>query len=151
MLSYTHFTQEERICLQELLSKDYSMRKIADILGRNVSSVSREINRNKSKYRPKKPSNNKYQYHAWRAQTLSIMRRRENKRYRLLPDTKAWDYVVEKLNIYWTPEEISNRWKKDNPDEPVIGTSTIYRYIKSGKFKAGRIWNVRRRSSQTII
>ena len=113
MLSYTHFTQEERICLQELLSKGYSMRKIAAFLGRNVSSVSREINRNKSK-QPKRPSNNKYKYHAWRAQTLTIIRRRENKHYRLLPDTPEWNYVVEKLNQYWSPEEISNRWKLDN-------------------------------------
>lgn len=151
MLSYTHFTREERICLQELLSKDYSMRKIAEILGRNVSSVSREINRNKSIYRPKKPSNNKYQYHAWRAENLSIMRRRANKHYRLLPDTKAWNYVVEKLNLYWTPEEISNRWKLDNPDNQPIGTSTIYRYIKSGKFKGiTRRTHLRRRGKKKV-
>ena len=134
MLSYTHFTREERICLQELLAKDYSMRRIAEILGRNVSSVSREINRNKSKY-PKKPSNNKYKYHAWRAQTLAIIRRKEKKSYRLEPDTIAWEYVVEKLNQYWSPEQISNRWKMDHPEEPVIGTSTIYRYIAKGLFE----------------
>ena len=135
MLSYTHFTLDERICLQKLLSEGYSMRRIAAFLGRNVSSVSREINRNRSKYPPKKPSNNQYQYHAWRAQTLSVVRRRMNKHYRLLPDTKEWNYVVDNLNQYWTPEEISNRWKLDHPDEQHIGTSTIYRYIKSGKFK----------------
>lgn len=50
MMSYTHFALNERKYLQELLSEGYSFRKIAEILGRNVSSVSREVNRNKCKY-----------------------------------------------------------------------------------------------------
>ena len=47
-MSYTHFTLEERICLQNLLKENYSMRRIAAILGRNVSSISREIKRNRA-------------------------------------------------------------------------------------------------------
>ena len=54
MSSYKHFTLEERKCLQEFLSQGYSLRKTAGFLGRNVSSVSREIKRNQSK-KPKKP------------------------------------------------------------------------------------------------
>lgn len=151
MLSYTHFTLQERICLQELLSKDYSMRKIADILGRNVSSVSREIKRNKSKYPPKKKSNNKFRYHAWRAQTLYTIRRRENKKRRLMPDSEEWNYVVEKLLLFWTPEEIANRWLLDHPDKAPIGVSTIYRYIKSGMFKGiSRKTHLRRRGKRKV-
>ena len=56
MKSYTHFTLDERKFLQQLLSEGYSFRKIADFLGRNVSSISREVNRNRSKYPPKKKS-----------------------------------------------------------------------------------------------
>ncbi|MBE6763999.1 MAG: helix-turn-helix domain-containing protein, partial [Ruminococcaceae bacterium] len=40
MLPYTHFTLDERKYLQQLLSEGYSFRKIADFLGRNVSSIS---------------------------------------------------------------------------------------------------------------
>ena len=43
MMSYTHFTLNERKYLQELLSEGYSFRKNAEFLGRNVSSVSREV------------------------------------------------------------------------------------------------------------
>lgn len=100
MMSYTHFTLKEREYLQELLSEDKSYRKIAEILGRNVSSVSREVNRNKSKYPPKKKSNNKHRYHAWRAQVLAITRRREKKNQRLKPESEEWDYIVDKLNLY---------------------------------------------------
>ena len=45
-MSYTHFTIEERCCLREFYKKGYSYRKIAKLLGRNVSSVSREQRRN---------------------------------------------------------------------------------------------------------
>lgn len=134
MKSYTHFTLEERKYLQQLLSEGYSFRKTADILGRNVSAVSREVNRNKSKYPTKKKSNNKFRYHAWRAQVLSITRRRENKRYRLIPETEEREYIIDKLNLFWSPEEISERWKLDRPDKDSFGFSTIYRYIKNNRF-----------------
>ena len=32
MMSYKHFTLEERICLQKFLSEGYSFRKIADMI-----------------------------------------------------------------------------------------------------------------------
>lgn len=44
MKSYTHFTLDERICLQKLFSEGLSMRKIASILGRSPSTISRELN-----------------------------------------------------------------------------------------------------------
>lgn len=133
-MSYTHFTLEERKYLQQLLSEGYSFRKIAGFLGRNVSSVSREINRNRSKYPPKKKSNNPYRYHAWRAQTLAIIRRREHKHYRLHPETEEWDYITEKLRSFWSPEQICRRWTKERPIERAFGISTLYRYIQNGRF-----------------
>ena len=87
------------------------------------------------KYPPKKKSNNKYRYHAWRAQTLTTIRRRAKKSYRLQPGSKEWEYIVEKLNLYWSPEEICERWKMEYPEEKSFGTSTIYRYIKSKRFE----------------
>lgn len=48
-MSYTHFTLEERKYLQKLLSEGLSFRKIAAILERSPSSISREVKRNKAK------------------------------------------------------------------------------------------------------
>ena len=45
-MNYTHFSIEERICLREYYKKGLSYRKIAELLGRNVSSISRELRRN---------------------------------------------------------------------------------------------------------
>ena len=145
MMSYTHFTLEERKFLQQLLSEGNSLRKIADYLGRNVSSVSREVNRNKSKY-PKKKSDNKYKYNAWRANTLSVIRRRESKRLRLTPGTEEWEYIVDKLNLYWSPEAIVERWRQIYPEKEKFGTATIYRYVKAKRFEGiSRKTHLRRR------
>lgn len=132
-MSYTHFTLNERKFLQQLLSEGHSFRKIAEFLGRNVSSISREVKRNRSQY-PKKKKN-EFCYNAWRAQTLYIIRRRSSKIYRLHPETVEWDYIVDKLKLFWSPEEISERWKLDYPEKRSFGTSTIYRYIKDDRFE----------------
>lgn len=150
MMSYTHFTLEERKFLQQLLSEGYSFRKIADFLGRNVSSVSREVKRNRSKY-PKKKSNNKYQYHAWRANVLSIVRRRASKRFRLSPGTDEWEYIVDRLNLYWSPEEIAERWRVTYPGKNIFGTSTIYRYVKGKRFDGITVKSHLRRRGKLML
>lgn len=62
MSVYTHLTLNERKYLQQLLSEGYSFRKIAAVLERSPSTISREVRRNKSKYRPHNKSDNKYWY-----------------------------------------------------------------------------------------
>ena len=133
-MSYTHFTLEERKYLQQLLAEGLSFRKIAAILERSPSTISREVKRNQAKYRPHRKSDNKYWYNHWRANNLYIRRRREQNRAALVPDTDRWDYVIAGLKAFWSPEEISERWHKMNPLEKPICVSTIYRYIKLGKF-----------------
>lgn len=137
MSSYSHYTLDERKCLQELLSQGNSLRKIATNLGRNVSSISREIKRNSSK-KPKNPSNNAFNYNAWRANTCAIMRIRQQKRRFALPrDSQAFAYVEEHLNAYWSPEQIAMRWRLEHP-EATLSTSSIYRYIKRNEFESIR-------------
>ena len=52
-MNYHHFTIEERCCLREYYVKGKSYREIARLLGRNVSSVSRELRRNCIHHRAK--------------------------------------------------------------------------------------------------
>ena len=133
MMSYKHFTLEERKCLQELLDEGKKIRYIAAALGRNPSSVSREIRRNRSKHKNKKVEN-EYHYHHWRAQILSIERRRKKARRAIIEGSPEWDYIVEKLKLYWSPETICATWNKAHPDDSKLNHSTIYRYIKEGRF-----------------
>lgn len=135
MGSYTHFTLSERKCLQKLLSEGKSFREIAAILERSPSSVSREVNRNRTKGKPKVKSDNTFRYNFWRAQNLYICRRRD-KRYSVLrPETSAWDFIVEKLNKHWSPEMICSRWNLffASHEQQTLCVSTIYRYIKQNK------------------
>ena len=132
-MSYTHFTRDERKYLEELLNQDLSFRKIAEILGKAPSTISREVKRNKAKNKPDKVRN-KYWYNHWRAQTLYICRRREQKRQALNPDTPEWDYIIAGLQKYWSPAAICGRWHKEFPDKKPLCVSTIYRYIRLGKF-----------------
>ena len=150
-MSYTHFTLDERKCLQKLLSEGLSIRKIAAILERSPSSVSREINRNKAKYKPHRKPDNPYWYNFWRAQNLYIRRRREQKRRALKPDTEEWNYIVDKLNRFWSPEAICGYWKKQFPDRKPLCWSTIYRYIKQKSFSdISPKKNLRRRGKRRV-
>ena len=133
-MSYTHFTLEERKYLQQLLSEGLSFRKIAAILERSPSSISREVRRNQAKYRPHRTSDNKYWYNHWRAHNLYIRRRREQNRAALEPGSAEWEYIIAGLKRFWSPEEICGCWHKSFPAAKPLCVSTIYRYIKSGKF-----------------
>ncbi len=131
MSSYIHFTHDERICLHNFLNQGKSFRQIAALMGRSTSTISREVNRNRAKYPPKHKSDNKFNYHQWRAQIQTICRRRQKRRTALIPDSFKYNYVVEKLNQFWSPEQIAMRMRIDYPDQ-IIGVATIYRYIKRG-------------------
>jgi Transposase and inactivated derivatives, IS30 family len=49
MQPYTHLTLEERECLRIGLAEGESLRSISRKLGRNVSTISRELSRNRNK------------------------------------------------------------------------------------------------------
>ena len=101
MLSYTHFTLEERKYLQQLLREGLSLRKIAAILERSPSSVSREVKRNKAKWKPHRKPDNPYWYNHWRAQNLSIQRRRDNEAVKI--DESMEDLFGKVMNQNFVP------------------------------------------------
>lgn len=110
------------------------MRKIAAILERSPSSISREIKRNKAAYRPHRKPDNPYWYNHWRAQNQYIRRRRSQTRRCLRPETEEWDFIVDGLRKYWSPEAICGRWHKLFPTRKPLHFSTIYRYIAKKEF-----------------
>ena len=122
-----------------LLEKSYGIRQAARALGRNPSSVSREIKRNKSSKG----------YNHWRAHSLSIERRRKSHPMkRLAENSELGAYVREKLNLFWSPECIAEMWSRSHPDDRV-GFITIYRWLKKGKLKGfSRKTHLRRRGKK---
>ena len=134
MSSYTHFTLEERKYLQQLLAEGNSLRKIAAILERSPSTISREITRNRTKSQPKHKPDNPYWYNHWRAQILTITRRRSQHRQALKPGSEEWDFIMNGLLQFWSPETICGRWSRIYPGRRKLSVSTIYRYVKQKRF-----------------
>lgn len=122
MCHYTHFTTEEREMSRVLKAQGFSIRVIARMLNRSPSSVSREFRRNCY-------ANGEYAAH--HADKLYRKRRKNCGRKPKLKEGPARDYVLEKMSLRWSPEQIAGRSKLDN--EPFgISFPTIYRTIDSG-------------------
>lgn len=130
---------EERIKIEiNYCVKFISLREIARILDRDVSSISREIG---DKTRG---SNNRYQAHI--AHAKSLERRKKRKKKELLKCVYIREYVVKHLKMNWTPEQISGRLKKDSNGEYTISYEAIYQYIYSTyKVEDLRVYLVLRR------
>lgn len=125
MKPYTHFTLNERICLGGLLESGKNFSEIARILGRNRSTISREVKRN---------SNKQGEYNAWGAYTKATCRRKRSVRKpRIEKGSELYEYIREKLNDFWSPALISARWNKAHPKDRVSFV-TIYRAIRGKLF-----------------
>jgi IS30 family transposase len=102
------------------------MRKIAEELDRNVSSVSREIDG-----RPRRGIGKYIADVAHRKALKRIEKRGNISKTESNEDLK--DYVVAKLKIGWSPEQISIRLPIDYPEDKTMRISheAIYQYVYS--------------------
>lgn len=122
MSHYGHFTTEERELSRVMKAQGLNYTQIAEILGKDKSSVSREFARN---------SREDGTYSANHADKLYAERRKNCGRKLILEDEQAKNYVTEKLEQRWTPEQIAGRAKPEK--QPFsISYPTIYRAIDSG-------------------
>ncbi|MBR2912716.1 MAG: IS30 family transposase [Oscillospiraceae bacterium] len=125
MKPYNHFTLEEREIIAESIKEKKSFREIARMLDRSPSSISREVKRNFSKTTDR--------YHPWRATTLYIIRRRKCIRRNAIQEgTELYQFIVDGLEQFWSPEIIAERAKRIGLQ---ISLGTIYRAIRKGLFK----------------
>ena len=124
MCHYKHLTLIEREKIMFFLAQNYSVTDIAKAIGRNKSTVSREIKRNaKEDYYQPSISHTNY-----------LMRRTACKPHKKLNNPDLYALVKDKfLNHQWSPEEISGRLKHES-GKCIISYNTIYRGIYSGMF-----------------
>lgn len=121
---YSHFNKTDRMELSILLKRGYSYREIGRVLGKNHSSIGREVKNNsvKGAYCPAK------------AHTKAKVKRLGSKYQgmKVCDHPKLGDYIEQKLKIdHWAPEQIANRWNLENPDEVGISGVSIYKYLYS--------------------
>ena len=122
--SYRHMSAEERAILSVGLAQGQSLRRLARLLGRAPSTLSREYARNTTRGHP---------YRACTAQTQAISRACQPRRPRKLVDPWLWQYVREHLAAGCSPEQIAGRLRRAYPDDrrKHLSTETIYaaRYV----------------------
>ena len=127
-MNYQHFSIEERCCLRKYYKQGLSFRKIAELLGRSPSTISREIARNQVF------SKGELTYYPHRAQKKYRWRRSFCHRGLFRQDAELLEYIDEKLSLTWSPEQISN-----SPcGKKMPSLKTIYRWIYEGYLKSGR-------------
>jgi len=115
----THrLTSGERDRIALWYSRKFSIRRIVKKLGRNPSTISREVRRNRY-------GNH---YVAIHAQNKSKARKVKAGKRQPLKDSMIYSYVMSGLRKGWSPEQISGRLSLDFPDKS-IHWETIYRYV----------------------
>lgn len=121
--TYQHLSLTERIDLYRMRTEGKSMQAIATILGRSVSTISRELKRNSQ---PTKVWAGGYD--PARAQHLSERRRRWDGRFKLLRRPLLRDFVRERLTAGWSPEQIDGALRQE-AGRCVVSHEAIYRFI----------------------
>jgi IS30 family transposase len=122
-MSHHHFTSAERLEISILKKKNYSHREIARELGCAHTSIGRELRRNRMKrgYDPRS------------AKAKARVRRRQSKYQGMYIQhrTELREYIIDKLEKQWTPEEISGRLKEIDTHLPYVSWKTIYKWLYS--------------------
>lgn len=117
-----HLTIQDREFLHRLVKSGMSKAEIAKLMGRDRSTIYRELNRNSGErgYRPQQ------------AQGLADERRQACCRPRKMLHEQVSTYVRERLEQRWSPEQIAGRVRQDFPRQPSLWISrqTIYNWIR---------------------
>ena len=130
MPSYSHLSCWEREQLAVLRAAGHLQSAIVDALGRSVSTVSRELRRNRlasGGYSPR------------HADGACMERRRRDAV--LEQDEKLRRFVMDRLAEGWSPEQIAGWLKQDaEPNLRPLVTDTIYAFIYRASQKADELW-----------
>lgn len=119
----SRISKEEREEISRLLAQGHSYSEIGRMIGRDRSTVSREINSR---------GMTAGTYRAFSA-GLDARRKKGNsgRRCKLESNVRLKTIVVNWLRLKWSPEQIMERLKKEYPEEEDMRISheTIYRYL----------------------
>jgi len=136
MQTFSHLTQEERYHIYISNGKNISMTEIAKDIGRNKSTISREIKRNTGKrgYRHK-------QAHAM------TQKRHTDKPKAIKMDDTVKRVIIPLIENKWSPEQISGRLKLEG--KPSVSHETIYRFLLEDRASSGKLYLHLRHKSKT--
>jgi IS30 family transposase len=130
-MRYKHLTLEERYHIQAYKEAGYKQNKIAEKLGVNPSTISRELQKNSTKVLKR--------YTATKANQVANDRRmyasrKANKKMHI----KLKNLIIKELKKEWSPEQIAARLKLTKNIH--ISFVRIYQFIKQDKLKGGELY-----------
>ena len=115
-MSYHHLTISERECILLMHHGKESITQISNALGRNKSTISRELCRNSKKS----------SYSANKAQNSYVIRRQACRPHLKVMKSVNHANIVNGLDLYWSPEQIIGHHGMK------LCIATIYRALKKG-------------------
>lgn len=118
-MKYQHLTAAGRGGIEGLLHKDCTLKEVAKIVGVSPSTVSREIKKRKT------PNG----YFADIAQLDYERRRKRCGQKKKMLFSKRQKYVCEKLQLGWSPEQISGRLQHKGREDLYVCPETIYQWL----------------------
>jgi transposase, IS30 family len=128
-MNYHQLTQAERYQIEAGVALGLSIQEISLRLGRHRSTLFRELKRNAHMYREG--------YSALYSQSQYERRRtRCRRKFLIRGGLKKW--INERLQIQWSPEQITGRRRIEGRSG--IGVETIYRYLYREKSKGSVLW-----------
>lgn len=139
----------EREIIEKMIKQKVTHRKIWKILWRWKSTISDEINRYKT-------------YASWYLATLAQLQFEKNQKNKwnkrkIDNDDRIKNYILEKLDLDWSPEEISWRIKLFHNDSdmdnyiPYVCMETIYSYLYAEDNKKLKLYSKLRRHRKVRI
>jgi IS30 family transposase len=131
MGQYTQLKELERVRIYEGLKRGCSISMIAESVGRDKSTVSREIRRNSDNFGYLYPKDAQKASENRKARHGSKIERNDTLR----------SYVTDMLQLGWSPELIAGCWNQEHPDKTIC-TEVIYQHIYKPKYKKLELWKL---------
>lgn len=121
----SHIKKAERLEIDILLQKKYSHREIGKALGRDHTTVSREVKSNSV--------NGEYDPH--KAHHKSYVKRKYSKYQgmKIIWEPDLLKYIERKLRDGWSPDVIAGRLKEHDTYLPYVSAKTIYKFLYSSR------------------
>lgn len=169
---FRQITERDRVLISHLKAKKVSISEIARRIGKNKSTISRELKRNGShtntedkifwygvrhllsheqvraqlksmSAEEKKQFEPDSHWNAQNAQGLRNYRLHMANQLRRSKQLETRKWVINKLKLKWSPEQIAGRSKLDGP-EPV-SHEYVYLFIKADKKRGGKLHKLLKR------
>jgi len=140
-MSHKQLTITEREVIAEMKFAGHKNSEIAAKLCRSPSTISRELKRNQD---------SRHKYSASKADRKAKRRRKENKLPWRLHHGPLKEFVIDKLELKWSPEQIAGQLPRQFPNDNKMRVSieSIYVWIRGNKSIGGTMYKHLRQASK---